>query len=347
MKSTINVFAAIAMSTVLFSGADVLAADGDRLALGTGFTYQGELEHEGAPADGVFDFEYELYDRAEGGTYLGRITRFDERVAAGVFSSELDFGTSITGVSMWLEIRVREAGAGPFTVLTPRQHLTKSVSSGCTVDSNLVVNGSVGASGDLIGFLDASGVEDAGFGKYDIFGTSYLTLRTNETHQVYVSGGGNVGIGTIPSVPLDVVGGTDASLSGGGYVVIGAQDGANIVIDNNEIIARNFTGQSPLYLNNDGGNVVTGSNLVVGGNLDFGYQRVVAHCGGGSQNWCIASCPAGKKVISGGCNNGSGGALWPINMNYPDTDSSWYCAWQAAVPNANLFEAVAICARVN
>jgi len=93
--------------------------------------------------DGLFDFEYELYDRAEGGVFLGTITEFDTTVSSGVFTAELDFGNSITGAAMWLEIRVREAGGGLFTVLTPRQHLTKSVASACTVDSDLVVNGAI------------------------------------------------------------------------------------------------------------------------------------------------------------------------------------------------------------
>lgn len=344
MKCTLSVLAAIAI--ILISGADTHAEDQQGLTLGTSFTYQGELKHEGGPAEGLFDFSYELYDRADGGTFLGRIDSFDQTVANGVFTADLDFGNSITGAGMWLEIRVRVAGGGQFTVLTPRQSLTKSVSSACTVDSDLVVNGAVGASGDRLGFLEVAGSEYGGFGKYDFLGIDHLTLRMNGADQVYLSQGGNFGIGTIPTVPLDVVGGTDASLGGGGFLVIGAQDSKNIVIDNNEIIARNFTNESALHLNHDGGDVITGSNLVVGGKLDFGYQRVVAYCGGGTQNWCTAYCPAGKKVISGGCDKGDVGAFWPITLNYPDTDTSWHCAWQVAVPNANVFETTAVCANI-
>src|SRR5262249_40153907 len=49
---------------------------------------------------------------------------------------------------------------------------------------------------------------------------------------------GYMGIGTSsPVVPLQITNGTDASVGGGGYIVMGATNGVNIVMDNNEIIA--------------------------------------------------------------------------------------------------------------
>ncbi len=67
----------------------------------------------------------------------------------------------------------------------------------------------------------------------------------------------NVGIGTVtPDVNLHVEGGADASLSNGsGYVVLGDVSGSNLVIDNNEIIARNNGTGASLYINYEGGNV--------------------------------------------------------------------------------------------
>ncbi|MFK7982424.1 MAG: T9SS type A sorting domain-containing protein [Saprospiraceae bacterium] len=52
-----------------------------------------------------------------------------------------------------------------------------------------------------------------------------------------------------------IEGGIDASLSAHGYLVNGPIDGANLVIDNNEIMARNNGATSELYLNANGGNV--------------------------------------------------------------------------------------------
>ena len=67
---------------------------------------------------------------------------------------------------------------------------------------------------------------------------------------------GRVGIGTAaPIVRLHVTGGTDASLTAGGFIVTGAVAGTNIAIDNNEIMARNNGAAAPLAINADGGNV--------------------------------------------------------------------------------------------
>ncbi|RLD58503.1 MAG: hypothetical protein DRJ05_07920 [Bacteroidetes bacterium] len=71
-----------------------------------------------------------------------------------------------------------------------------------------------------------------------------------------MSTGGNVGIGTSsPSVKALVVGGTDASIGGGGYLITGSTTGQNIVLDENEIMARNNGGTSSLQLQRDGGSL--------------------------------------------------------------------------------------------
>ncbi|MBL8878658.1 MAG: hypothetical protein JNG88_06010 [Phycisphaerales bacterium] len=63
--------------------------------------------------------------------------------------------------------------------------------------------------------------------------------------------------GTIPTdCVASIVGGTDSEATGGGFLVLGGINGANISMDNNEIMARNNGAVSTLYLNNDGGDVV-------------------------------------------------------------------------------------------
>ncbi len=71
---------------------------------------------------------------------------------------------------------------------------------------------------------------------------------------------GGVGIGTDdPQVRLHVVGGTDATLlERSGYLVIGNTYSTNIVMDNNEIMARNGETAVTLYLQNGGGALETG-----------------------------------------------------------------------------------------
>ncbi|HUM46793.1 MAG TPA: tail fiber domain-containing protein, partial [Chitinophagales bacterium] len=66
---------------------------------------------------------------------------------------------------------------------------------------------------------------------------------------------GNVGIGTsAPSAKLHITGGTDASFtSTSGYLVAGSVSSTNLVLDDNEIMARTNGAESALYLQNDGG----------------------------------------------------------------------------------------------
>jgi len=84
---------------------------------------------------------------------------------------------------------------------------------------------------------------------------------------------GSIGIGTTqPKVKLNITGGSDASLTNGsGYLLLGYESGLNIVMDNNEIIARNNGVSSTLFiqcsgstsntiLNENGGKVGIGTS---------------------------------------------------------------------------------------
>ena len=93
-------------------------------AAGTPFSYQGHLNFPRAtPANGTFDFEFQLWDSPEGGTQLGSTIHMSSvPVRAGSFSVDLNFGAAIlTDADPWMTIAVRVANqAGAFTTLTPR-----------------------------------------------------------------------------------------------------------------------------------------------------------------------------------------------------------------------------------
>jgi len=95
--------------------------------------------------------------------------------------------------------------------------------------------------------------------------TAAFLAHTTPTfaQNLYVSG--KVGISTsTPNLPLNVatclnpagdcVAG-DASLSGGGYAMFGNQGSFNLVVDENEIMARNNNQGAELYINKDAGNL--------------------------------------------------------------------------------------------
>lgn len=94
--------------------------------LGTNFTYQGRLTDGAALANGLYDFEFKLYDAASGGSQVGSpVTKEDVQVTDGLFTVQLDFGAVFTGTPRWLEVGVRPgASTEAFTPLTPLQELT-------------------------------------------------------------------------------------------------------------------------------------------------------------------------------------------------------------------------------
>jgi hypothetical protein len=200
--------------------------------MGTVFTYQGRLIDANGPADGLYDFQFKLFDANVAGTQQGStIDINDLDVIDGHFVIELDFGSGIfDGAARWLDIGVRPgANTGSFTTLSPRIEMTPvpyalqtrgifvdnayNVGIGTTnpskkleVDNgDILVQGpdSFVAAGDqavlYMGDTNHSIRSERGFGlKLGTWGAQDgITLRETT---------GNVGIGTtIPGARLDVV----------------------------------------------------------------------------------------------------------------------------------------------
>lgn len=170
---------------------------------------------------------------------------------------------------------------------------------------------------------------------------------------------GNVGIGaTNPAQPLHVDGGSDASVSNpsSGFLMMGNSGNTNIVMDSNEIMARNGGFPSTLYLNHEGGNVQLGGGLVVSGNasvggdlniggrVDIGLEIVESSSCNEYANgcWIELSCSAGKRLIGGGCSAIS--ASDDITDSYPVSATRWRCHKNADCDPC--IRAYAICANV-
>jgi len=91
---------------------------------------------------------------------------------------------------------------------------------------------------------------------------------------------GSVGIGTtVPESKLQILGGIDATLSSGGYIMNGISTFENVVVDTKSIQARNNGAASVLNLNPFGGTVYTNNAMQVGSlfltssQVDFGIGR--------------------------------------------------------------------------
>jgi hypothetical protein len=136
---------------------------------------------------------------------------------------------------------------------------------------------------------------------------------TNGASIVYT--GDRVGIGiSTPAVKLQVLNGTDASPAGGGYIVAGSTSGANVVIDENEIMARSNGATSALFLNHNGGNLIidgtnSGSNVGIGTTSPTADLHIV-HENGFSSNGLTLTDNFSSGLTWNIYSAVSGGDLW-------------------------------------
>jgi hypothetical protein len=84
--------------------------------MGTAFTYQDRLIDANYPADGLYDFQFKLYDANTDGNQLGTdVNKPDVNVVDGYFTVILDFNDAngFNGQARWLEIGIGAGQAGP------------------------------------------------------------------------------------------------------------------------------------------------------------------------------------------------------------------------------------------
>ena len=84
-------------ATILLMAALALPPSIPAAPLGTAINYQGYLAEKNKPANGLYDFTFQLYDAATGGSLVGSPTTVSLNgvpVTNGLFSTALDFGSS-------------------------------------------------------------------------------------------------------------------------------------------------------------------------------------------------------------------------------------------------------------
>jgi hypothetical protein len=154
----------VALLVVLFLLMSARAA----FAQGTAFNYQGRLQDGGTPANGSYDLQFTLWDSSSGGTQQPQpspstVTKTSVAVANGVFTVQLDFGANaFPGANRYLEISVRLAGGGAFTILSPRQPVTgtpyaiRSASAGTADTATNATNATTATNATQLGGVAAS-----------------------------------------------------------------------------------------------------------------------------------------------------------------------------------------------
>ena len=123
---------------------------GIQAAVGTGFTYQGELRNVNGPVTGTCDFQFGLWDAQTSGAPVGSTQMVNGvSVSNGRFAVQLDFGSVFAGDARFLQIAVRcPAGSGSYTTLAPRQQLTAAPYA-LSLRPGAMINGT-GASSALV-----------------------------------------------------------------------------------------------------------------------------------------------------------------------------------------------------
>ena len=179
-------------------------------AQGSAFTYQGQLQNNGSPASGTYNFTFSLFNTNTGGSSAaGPVTNNGVIVSNGLFAALIDFGPdTFTGSVQWLEISVETNGANTFITLAPRQQLSPTpYSIMATSASNLL--GTLPASqltgtlpgGILAGFSDSvdfTNQADHFIGTFSGAGGALTNLRASSisgvldnTNGMLFSGGTN------------------------------------------------------------------------------------------------------------------------------------------------------------
>jgi hypothetical protein len=150
-----NIKSAVSVSLLLTA----LTGSSFGAPLNTAFTYQGRLQDNGAPANGLYDFRCQLYDAMEFGALVSStVTNSAVSVTNGLFTLSLDFGASVfSGQERWLLVTLRPTNALNFTALLPRQRIAPAPNSVYALKAGDLQSGAAPIFTGTVSFSPASG----------------------------------------------------------------------------------------------------------------------------------------------------------------------------------------------
>ena len=300
-------------------------------AQGTAFTYQGLLNNNGVPANGLYDIQFGAYDDPTTGTLQGGlVTNTGVLVSNGLFTTTIDFGPGVfLGESLWLDIAVSTNGAGDFSPITPRQAMTPSpysifsseAGSAVIADTALAVDSGVvsapsfntavaPSAGQVLGFNGGqlvwqNPVVGGNTGGWSLTGnlgtapgTNFLGTLDSEPLELKVGGVRGLRLEPNSSGYPNVIGGAPANFASNG--VVGATIGGGI---------NNIAGGQQSFVGGGNQNHANGYiSAVAGGayNVSGGNEAFV---GAGAYNTAsnFAAITGGYENTAGGYGSAIGG----------------------------------------
>jgi hypothetical protein len=301
---------------------------GIQAALGTAFTYQGQLKKAGSPISGTCDFQFSLWDEAgsgsppTGGNRIGITQTATISVTNGLFTAQIDFGSgAFQGDARWLQIGVKCAGDASYVTLSPRQPLAPAPYAlalpGLWTQQNA-------DSPNIIGGYSGNSVTDGVYGA-TIGGGGAYDYTNVVTDSFSTVGGGRANTAgkwgaTVAGGVVNKATGESSTIGGGNgntasaYVATVSGGGANIASADGATVGGGMHNNS------------SGSQATIGGgayNTASGYATTI---GGGEGNLIMATATYG--TIGGGQSNTASGSNATIGGGSSNTASGY----AAAVP---------------
>ena len=313
-------------------------------AAGSGFTYQGRLVKNGQPVNGLCALSLSLWDAASGGGSLGSNTFPTLPITNGLFTVQLDYGTSpFVGEARWIETAVQCPGDGSPVTLSPRTRLTAAPYALYALN-NWALNGNSGTGGNgFVGTTDnmslTIGVNGAGALRIypaifspNLIGGYSGNYFTPTIYGATIAGGGSISsenrvldnFGTVGGGLGNQAAGYAATIAGGlhntvsgWYSAIGGGLGNDISGDQSAIGGGDF-------------NTVSGWYSAIGGGYGNTVSGYTSTIGGGQFN----AVNGDWSVIGGGDSNTASGLNSAIGGGFSNTVSGWYSVIGGGFGNA-------------
>lgn len=206
------------------------------------FTYQGQLNEAGAPASGIYDFHFQLFDAPAGGSQIGPTLLFnDVAVTDGIFTVDPDFGDVFNEDDAYLFIQVREgASSGRYTDLLPRSPITAAPKAQYATTAGTVLNPQ---------WTEAPGVLTYGAGTDRVFINRTNAITSAEVFGVHSDIPGFVGM---------YVSGPASSRPFYGYSVDGAVTAYTFIDGSENWVLANSSGIGTLRVTPEGDTFILG-----------------------------------------------------------------------------------------
>jgi len=296
----------LSASGAIAQGPGPQSVAGSQAAVGTGFTYQGQLKQGVTTFTANCDMAFRLYVDSASGAMVGSPITTTVPVTNSLFTVKLDFGPVFTGNERWLDIQVRcPAGVGSWTLLTPRQELTPAPYAlalpGLYTLQNAISPNLIGGFG---GNWVATGVKGAAIGGG---GANTFTNRVTDDYGVVAGGYNNQAgdnTGTVTDRSYAAVGGGYNNRASATYATVSGGE-SNVASGNDAAVGGgNSNNASAWYTTIGGGrsNAASSAYCTIGGGVDNvagGNER--ATVGGGEKNtasnWA-ATVPGGSNALA-------------------------------------------------